>query len=151
MNYLIISPAMDEIKEIEGADIYDAVDSFKSSVWEQGWDADGRVDRQYGDWMIFEKYSPTEMVSRGTVRNPQVETGEEKPYAFRYWICRKRAGRTDETINDNVLSIRINPTVVSFEFVMTVVKQKALLAYQKTNQLSEIEPDIYVTASVSFS
>jgi len=77
MQYLIISPDWDEIKQIGGDDVHDAVESFKSSVWTQGWDADGRVDRQYGDWIIFEKLSPTELIFQGTVRSPQSEAEEE--------------------------------------------------------------------------
>lgn len=33
----------------------DAVESFKSSMWKQGWGADDKVMKKYGDFGVYEK------------------------------------------------------------------------------------------------
>lgn len=53
--YIFISPNFSEIKgHITGENPKDAVSSLNSEVWRQGWNADERVLKLYGDWRIYE-------------------------------------------------------------------------------------------------
>lgn len=52
--YIFISPDFSEIRgNISGENLKDAVMTFNSDVWQQGWGADERVLKLYGDWKIY--------------------------------------------------------------------------------------------------
>jgi len=53
----LISPDFTDIKNDEGDSVKEAIASFKSSVWRQGWGADERVMREYGDWLVYQRES----------------------------------------------------------------------------------------------
>lgn len=55
MEIVLISPSFSEIRAARGTDLKDAIEAFKSSVWQQGWGADAKVMNDYGDWLVYER------------------------------------------------------------------------------------------------
>lgn len=66
---VLIDPFFSAIHSSKGSDIKDAVELFKSSVWQQGWGADQKVMRDYGDWSVYEKLSSTRLEYRGLMKD----------------------------------------------------------------------------------
>lgn len=68
MTFVVIHPNFYDIKTIQGTDLKDAVEAFKSSVWQQGWGADERVMREYGDWGFYKKLDERCLTYCGSLR-----------------------------------------------------------------------------------
>lgn len=65
-SYLFLSPSFDEIKKIDEEEWHkewsDVIDSFKSSVWQQGWNAEQKFANLYGDWLVYEKPESSQLL-----------------------------------------------------------------------------------------
>lgn len=55
MEIVLIDALFSAIHHAQGDCLKDAIESFKSSVWQQGWGADDRVMNKYGDFGVYEK------------------------------------------------------------------------------------------------
>ncbi len=53
MTILLISPNLSQVESAEGDSVKDAIESFISEVWTQGWNADEKVHYTYGDWLVY--------------------------------------------------------------------------------------------------
>ena len=54
MKILLINPNLSECEKAEGDDLADALATFHSGVWEQGWDPNQKIIDQYGEWVVFQ-------------------------------------------------------------------------------------------------
>jgi hypothetical protein len=66
---VLIDPLFSQVKCDRGDDLKDAIASFKSSVWEQGWGAGERVMREYGDWSVYRKQDDNSLKYLGKLKN----------------------------------------------------------------------------------
>lgn len=55
MRIVLISPDFSGVIAAQGSDLKDAIEAFWSSVWEQGWNPDGKILGAYGDWTIYQE------------------------------------------------------------------------------------------------
>lgn len=55
--YCLISPRFDEIKKVSGDSLGDALESFRSEVWQQGYGADQKLYNTYQYYLIYEMYN----------------------------------------------------------------------------------------------
>jgi hypothetical protein len=64
----LISIRGERVLESDGDDLRDAIQSFVSRVWEEGWNADQRVLDLYGDWGIYQ-FEGDNLIFKGTLRS----------------------------------------------------------------------------------
>lgn len=54
---VLVDPDYSRIHSSVGDDFRDAIQGLISSVWEQGYDANGRILRDYGYWFVYQEQS----------------------------------------------------------------------------------------------
>ncbi len=68
MQIVLISPDFTQANIAKGDDIRDAIEEFWSSVWQQGYDADGRILHKYGDWTVYERVADGSLIPQGSLK-----------------------------------------------------------------------------------
>jgi len=66
---VLIDSVFSAIFHCSGDNLKDAVESFKSSVWQQGWGADEKVMREYGDLRVYKKLANSSLLYLGLMKD----------------------------------------------------------------------------------
>lgn len=69
MEIVLIDSLFSAIFHAQGDNLKDAVESFKSSVWQPGWNADERVMREYGNWNVYKKLANGSLEYSGLMKD----------------------------------------------------------------------------------
>ncbi len=69
MKIVLINSRFSVIFHCSGDNLKDAVECFKSSVWQQGWGADERVRREYGDLRVYKKLANGSLEYSGLMKD----------------------------------------------------------------------------------